>query len=98
MVELLAAALSASHFGYEASSFFDDKGPPPRVGQFFLVIDPGRFGAGFAGRVGTLAAAILAQPGTRLPGDRRLAARAKAARDGIVIPDALAQELAQRTK
>ncbi len=96
IVELLSAALTGAHFGYQASSFFDAKGPPPRVGQFFLVIDPGRFGAGFARRVGTLAAAVLAQPGTRLPGERRFAARAKAARDGIVIPDALAQELEQR--
>ena len=60
------------------------------------MIDPGRFAAGFASRVGTLAAAILVQPGTRLPGERRLAARAKAGRDGIVIPDALAQELDRR--
>ena len=96
IVELLSAALTGAQFGYQASSFFDAKGPPPRVGQFFLVIDPGRFSAGFASRVGTLAAAILAQPGTRLPGDRRLAARAKAGRDGIVIPDALAQELDRR--
>jgi (2R)-3-sulfolactate dehydrogenase (NADP+) len=96
IVELLSAALTGAHFGYQASSFFDAKGPPPRVGQFFLVIDPGRFGAGFPARVGTLAAAILAQPGTRLPGDRRLAARAKAARDGVVIPDALARELETR--
>jgi (2R)-3-sulfolactate dehydrogenase (NADP+) len=96
IVELLSAALTGANFGYQASSFFDAKGPPPRVGQFFLLIDPGRFGAGFPARVGTLAAAVLAQPGTRLPGDRRLAARAKAARDGVVIPDALARELEMR--
>lgn len=97
MVELLAAALTASHFGYEASSFFDAKGPPPRVGQFFLVLDPTRFaGDAFAARVGALTGAILAQKGTRLPGDRRLAARAKAEADGIRISDDLLADLVGR--
>ena len=97
MVELLAAALSASNFGYEASSFFDDKGPPPRVGQFFLIIDPQRFGGdAFASRVGALVGAIQAQPGTRLPGDRRLDARKKAQSGGISITDNLHAELVTR--
>ena len=39
-------------------------------------------------RMGLLAQAIEAQPGARLPGARRLATRARAMRDGIVIsPD-----------
>jgi (2R)-3-sulfolactate dehydrogenase (NADP+) len=97
MVELLAAALSASQFGYEASSFLDAKGPPPRTGQFFLVIDPSRFaGPAFLSRVGDLTAAIAAQPGARLPGDRRLAARAQAQERGITIPDSLHADLVQR--
>ena len=97
MVELLAAALSASQFGYEASSFLDAKGPPPRVGQFFLVIDPSRFaGPAFLSRVGDLTAAILAQPGARLPGDRRLAARAQAQERGITVPDSLHADLVHR--
>lgn len=96
MVELLAAALTASNFGYEASSFFDDKGPPPRVGQFFLVIDPARFGGdAFATRVAALVGAIQAQPGTRLPGDRRLESRQKA-QGGISITDNLHAELVSR--
>jgi len=97
MVELLAAALTASNFGYEASSFFDDKGPPPRVGQFFLVIDPARFGGeAFSTRVATLVAVIQAQPGTRLPGDRRIDARKKAQTGGIAITDNLHAELVKR--
>ncbi len=97
MVELLAAALSASQFGYEASSFLDAKGPPPRVGQFFLVIDPARFGGdAFTGRVADLTAAVLAQNGARLPGDRRLAARQKARENGISISDDLHADLIRR--
>jgi (2R)-3-sulfolactate dehydrogenase (NADP+) len=97
MVELLAAALSASHFGYEASSFFDDKGPPPRVGQFFLVLDPTRFaGDAVAERVSDLVVAIAAQGGARVPGDSRLAARDKARADGISISDDLHADLVRR--
>ena len=97
MVEILAAALTGAHFGYEASSFFDDKGGPPRVGQFFVVIDPGKFiGEGFGARVETLCAAILGEAGTRIPGERRLELRARAHAEGIEIPDALHAELVKR--
>jgi (2R)-3-sulfolactate dehydrogenase (NADP+) len=36
---------------------------------------------------------IAAQPGARLPGARRLAARAKAQRDGLSVSDALLREI-----
>jgi (2R)-3-sulfolactate dehydrogenase (NADP+) len=32
MVELLAAGLTGANYGYEQTSFFDDKGPPPGTG------------------------------------------------------------------
>jgi (2R)-3-sulfolactate dehydrogenase (NADP+) len=97
MVELLAAALTGARFGFEASSFFDTEGGPPRVGQFFLLLDPARFaGEAFLARVEALCAAILAQPGTRLPGERRFRLRAKAASEGVDIPDALHADLRKR--
>lgn len=97
MVEILTAALTGAHFAYEASSFFTAEGPPPRIGQFFLVIDPRVFaGARFTARVEELIAQIRAQEGTRLPGDRRLAQREKARREGIVIPEPLYQDLVRR--
>ncbi|MCB1788372.1 MAG: Ldh family oxidoreductase, partial [Gammaproteobacteria bacterium] len=94
MVEILAAALSGARFGFEASSFFTAEGQPPGVGQFLIAIDPAAFAGGaFVERIETLIAAILAQPGTRLPGTRRLALRAAAARDGLAVPQALHEEL-----
>jgi (2R)-3-sulfolactate dehydrogenase (NADP+) len=39
---------------------------------------------------------VLAQPGTRLPGDRRLAAREQARRDGIRIEETLLADLRRR--
>jgi len=88
MVEILAAALTDSSFGFEASSFFDAEGAPPRVGQFMIAIEPRPFaGLAFADRVERLIEAILAQPGARLPGVRRLAER-DAAKTGTLRVDA----------
>ncbi|MBM3569006.1 MAG: Ldh family oxidoreductase [Alphaproteobacteria bacterium] len=88
MVEILAAALGASNFGFEASSFFDAQGAPPHVGQLLIAIDPAAPSGGrFAERLEALIAAIAAQPGARLPGQKRLAGRAQA-KDGTVEVDA----------
>jgi (2R)-3-sulfolactate dehydrogenase (NADP+) len=96
MVEILAAALTGANFGFEASSFFDAEGEPPGVGQMLLAIDPERLSGGsFAGRIETLLATVLGQPGTRLPGARRQGLRAKARADGVALPRALVDELRQ---
>jgi (2R)-3-sulfolactate dehydrogenase (NADP+) len=87
MVEVLAACIPGAHLAFEASSFLDAKGPPPATGQLLLAIDPAALGnAQFGERMALLAEAIEAQPGARLPGTRRLASRARAAKEGIVIP------------
>ncbi|MGO4676124.1 Ldh family oxidoreductase [Bosea sp. 2YAB26] len=88
MVEILAAALVGTHFAFQASSFIDDKGGPPDTGQLILAIDPASMGGNwFAERMKLLAHAIEDQPGTRLPGTRRLNLRAKARAEGILIPE-----------
>jgi (2R)-3-sulfolactate dehydrogenase (NADP+) len=93
MVELLAAGLTGANFAAEASSFLDAKGPPPGTGQLLIAFDPSAFG-GSLDRFSALASSIEAQPGARLPGARRLAARAKAKRDGVTVSDALLAEIA----
>jgi (2R)-3-sulfolactate dehydrogenase (NADP+) len=92
MVELLAAGLTGANFAADASSFLDDKGPPPGTGQLIIAFEPAAFG-GSGEHVATLIAAIEAQAGTRLPGSRRLAARRKAASDGLVLSDALLSDI-----
>jgi (2R)-3-sulfolactate dehydrogenase (NADP+) len=94
-VELLVTALSGARFGFEADSFFDVHGNQPRIGQLFLVINPGALGGTkmFAERVETLVHAMLEDGGVRLPGARRYANASKASRDGITIPDALLAQL-----
>ena len=96
MVELLAVALTGSNFGYEASSFFDAKGPPPHVGQMFLVFDPSAFAKDASARAEVLFQAMAAQAGVRLPGDRRFKLRDKAKADGVEVPDALLAEIERR--
>jgi len=97
LVELLAAGLTGSRFGNEAGSFFTADGPPPGIGHLFLVFNPPAFSSvPFDGRVDQLAAAILAQPGTRLPGDGRLEKRARAAREGVQIAEPLLDDLRRR--
>ena len=76
MVEILAAGLTGSNFGFEASSFLNAEGDSPGVGQLIIAIDPSFFsGKGFGGRTETIINAILEQPSTRLPGDKRLEKR-----------------------
>lgn len=87
MVEILSAALVGAHFGFQASSFIDDKGGPPDTGQLILAIDPAAMGGNwFDERMRVLAHAIEEQEGTRLPGVRRLTLRAKARAEGIDMP------------
>jgi (2R)-3-sulfolactate dehydrogenase (NADP+) len=95
VVELLACALTGAAMGFEADSFLIDEGNRPRVGQAFLVIDPAPL-AGmpvYLERVETLIAEMEKEPGVRLPGYRRNALAAEAAREGIEIGQALHRQL-----
>jgi len=95
MVEILAAGLTAAHFGFEASSFFTAEGESPGVGQLLIGLAPDPLsGETFAGRLEILVAAILEQKNTRLPGDRRLALRQEAHKNGILLKDQLYDQLA----
>ncbi|MBV9567332.1 MAG: Ldh family oxidoreductase [Hyphomicrobiales bacterium] len=86
MVEVLAACLVGANLAFEASTFFDGKGPPPETGQLIIAVDPAGFGhARFSERMAALCARIEAQEGARLPGARRLALREAARRDGIAV-------------
>ena len=76
LVDVLAGGLAASNFSYEASSFGDCNGGPPRTGQFVIAIDPVRFAGGtFSARVEAMLTAVQSESTVRLPGERRLAAR-----------------------
>ena len=102
MVDLLAGGLTGSNFSHESSSFGDNEGGPPGVGQLFVAFAPARFSpqqadssptAGFESRVDQLADVIRAQPGTRLPGERRHRFRLDAQDDGVSVPEELIARL-----
>jgi (2R)-3-sulfolactate dehydrogenase (NADP+) len=93
MVEILCGALAGAHFGWEASSFLDERGGAPGVGQLLIAIDPAAFsGPAYPRRMSDLMGAVAAEKNIRLPGDRRLRSR-EAARTGglIVAPELYAQ-------
>ncbi|MGD8326290.1 MAG: Ldh family oxidoreductase [Sphingomonadales bacterium] len=94
MVEILAAGLSGSHFGWQASSFLDDKGPAPDVGQILIAIDANSLSGGaFPAQIAELLSAMAEEDGVRLPGTSRLVKREAAARDGLPISRMLYQEI-----
>lgn len=92
MVELLSAGLTGANYAWEASSLFDDKGPPPGLGQLILAIDAAALHPAAVARFAEMAAAVIGAPGARLPGRRRQALRQRIAAEGIPVePDLLAE-------
>jgi (2R)-3-sulfolactate dehydrogenase (NADP+) len=98
MVEILAGTLTGANHSYEATSFFDAEGAPPGVGHMILAFDAaGGGGAPFADRLEDLLGRIESQKGARLPGSRRLAARAAARAEGVAVPAHLLEEIRRAT-
>ena len=91
MVEVLAAGLTGAKFSNQASSLGDDLGGPPRLGQTLIVLKPGE--TGFADRIDGLLADMAAEPGVRIPGDRRHANRRRIEADGVPVDEALQNQL-----
>lgn len=95
LVETMAACLTGATPGIEASPFSGTQGGPPRTGQFFIAVDPQRTSGGaFAQRLQTVAHAFAAEPGSRLPGTRRFAERARTGREEVTV----ARDLVERAR
>ncbi|MBT3370344.1 MAG: Ldh family oxidoreductase [Rhodospirillaceae bacterium] len=97
MVELLAAGLTGGNFCFEAEKKAADFGAvdsgPAHAGEIVILIDPAGYDGGFLQRIEGLFDAILAQEGTRIPGDRRYVARARSHEEGIDCPTVLYQQI-----
>ncbi len=90
LVEVLAAAMTGSRFGFEDTSARIPGAVTSNAGQFLLLIDPQRAGADdFGARIEQLLEALASAGSTRLPGDRRHANRARALEQGIALDDAM---------
>jgi (2R)-3-sulfolactate dehydrogenase (NADP+) len=91
LVDVMSGGVAGSNFSHEAGSFGGTTDGPPDVGQVVLAIDPGatvdaRTGPSYLDRLEHEFTALAAEPGVRLPGDRRLAARARAELEGVSVP------------
>jgi len=94
-VEVICCALTGAALSSEMASLHLASGAPMRFGQAFIALDPAACTGSsvYLERVEALVAAMLADEAVRLPGSRRVEARERAAREGIVIEDALHREL-----
>jgi (2R)-3-sulfolactate dehydrogenase (NADP+) len=94
MVEIMSAILTGATPSAEASSFANNEGGPPRTGQFFVAFEPQGFsGSNYMDQIEALVSKILGQKGTRLPGDRRIRARERTAKEGVNLERSLYQEI-----
>ncbi|MGQ7846532.1 Ldh family oxidoreductase [Granulosicoccus sp. 3-233] len=95
MVELLAGALIGDLFSLESSANDSHGVGAPLGGELILAIDPAHCNAGgdHLARAEYLFSEILDQPGTRLPSQRRYAAREQHSRDGVMVSGQLLADL-----
>lgn len=90
MIDLLAGPLIGEVCSFEAGEQDNGDGGAATGGEFILALDPTRFGAKDPIAHGErLFERMLAQEGVRLPGDRRLIARAETPEKGIDVPGVL---------
>ncbi|GBQ30857.1 Ldh family oxidoreductase [Gluconacetobacter azotocaptans] len=94
IVEVFSALLTNSNLGVVAPGLIDTSNGPPRVGAYFIAVDPAVTGGGdFNRKMETLLGAIGTQPGTRIPGSRRHVWRRQTAAEGVEIPRPLYQQI-----
>jgi (2R)-3-sulfolactate dehydrogenase (NADP+) len=94
LVDLMSGGVAGAKFSFEASGFGGTVGGPPDVGQVVLALDPtATMGDGFVDRIEHELRTLSAEPGVRLPGERRQQHRRTAATDGVEVPDDLMKAL-----
>lgn len=102
MIELLAACLPRDYLAFEASEEDTPAAGPAKGGELLIAMDPSRFVADGDGDASldhaeTLFARLLDQDGTRLPSDRRYAARQRTPTEGVRIPKQLYDDILSLT-
>lgn len=100
MVELLAGPLIGQAMSFESSEENPDGGPLSLRGELIVAFDPAALSPHDdpgvqAGHAEKLFTRILEQDGTRLPSDRRVAARERTTRHGVTTSRTLYEEIRQ---
>ncbi|MGG7568170.1 Ldh family oxidoreductase [Rhodovulum sp. DZ06] len=84
VVEVMSACLGGGLLACQTSSLLDDVGPPPDLAQTAIAIDPeSASGGAYAKKMTELMERFGAVEGARVPGSRRLSARAQAEAKGL---------------
>ena len=91
MIELLAGPLLGQPYSAEAARADNNDGGPPRGGVLLIALDPARFGApdSYVAHGERFFTELCGLEGVRLPGNRRLEARAQSLTQGVMIDAAL---------
>ena len=97
IVEILAAVLGGANLSKDVSSFFTADGKPTGAGQFLLAFKPIEMD-GFTARLETLLTEISNAEGARIPGKRRLDARAAAQQNGLDVPMVFIEQIEAQLK
>ena len=94
LVETMAVLMTGATLGIDASPFSGTVGGPPKTGQFFIAIDPGKTaGDRYAALLARLTDAFEAQDGARLPGVGRRKHRVKARLQGVEVNNATIERI-----
>jgi delta1-piperideine-2-carboxylate reductase len=89
LVEIMAAAVTGSRFGFEDTSIDYPGAQTSNGGQLFILVDAEKIaGPQFKQRLGLLLENIREAGSSRMPGDRRHANRAMARAQGIQVREA----------
>ncbi len=98
MVELIAGPLIGEPTSRAAAALDNGDGGPPLGGELLIALSPEVFNAGLARDWHEPAEAFFAearaQPGVRLPSERRHAARQRSEEGGVEVPEELLAEVA----
>ena len=95
MVDLLCGPLLGNPYGRHIPQMFADLDAPRRIGAFFIVIDPARFGGMLLPAVvAQMAADLAAEPGSpRMPGDPERDHETQRRAHGIPVEPGLLQQM-----
>ena len=93
MVELLAAGLTGANFAAEASSYLDDKGPPPGTGQLIVAFDPAGVRRQCGGALWRAGAVDRGATGRAVAGHAEACFAEEAQAEGLTVSDALMKEI-----
>jgi len=95
MVDILGGVLSGGHCSYEASMFSTEEGGPPNVGQTIIAFSPEFFASGFVEHLERMLQDLTEGNEVRVPGERRGQLRTLHESEGVEVPQALLDQIAQ---